>query len=252
LGSILRKQGELAAAEVHLTSLKRTWEDLDPRFNTLTVQQLRANSLQILGAVVAQLGRWDEATKLFQECVAAQQIVVDAVPWNPQLKYELAITIYDLGRVQIDRRQPAEALPWLQRAEPLLAQLDRENPQQVKFMVAYVTNLNTTAICATLVGQRELAGRALERLFQVFAAKPAAMWETNLELVLVHSRASLVRVHWLTEEKRTSEIPAILSQAREVVEQFTARVKPTPELKDLIAKIQAAEQAASPAGERLP
>ncbi|MCU0863409.1 MAG: hypothetical protein MUC36_06440, partial [Planctomycetes bacterium] len=50
---VLPAQGELAAAEVHLTSLKRTWEDLDPRFNTLTVQQLRANSLQILGAVVA-------------------------------------------------------------------------------------------------------------------------------------------------------------------------------------------------------
>jgi tetratricopeptide (TPR) repeat protein len=84
-----------------------------------------------LGGVLQTLGKWDEARSEFEQALDIRQKLVTQFPDVPAYQAELGGTYCNLGLLFLDRGQPADSVPWFDKAIATLTALHEKEPRDV-------------------------------------------------------------------------------------------------------------------------
>src|SRR5262249_29208495 len=84
-----------------------------------------------LGGLLNNLGKWDEAQVEYKQALDIRQKLATQFPDVPAYQVELGGTYCNLGLLSLDRGQPADSLPWLDKAIATLTALHEKEPRDV-------------------------------------------------------------------------------------------------------------------------
>jgi tetratricopeptide (TPR) repeat protein len=130
LGGLLGYLDKWEEARVEFGQARDAFEKLAAQFPAVPgYQQELARAHNNLGIVLSSLGKRDEARLEYEKSRDSFQKLAAQFPAVPRYKIELGRSYLNVGVLILEDAQPAESLPWLDRAVETLAAVREKAPQ---------------------------------------------------------------------------------------------------------------------------
>lgn len=225
VGAILNRMGKYPSAETKMNQVVRLIDEVPDAERSLYLRELEATTLQILGAAAAEQKKFDEAEKLFSLCAQAQKEIVNDLPWLQSAKHNLAMTQFNLGRLDFDRSKFETAIEKLEESERNSLELFNENPNAVEYVNTYANVKNIKAFCLAKLGQQKLAIANLNEMLQIIEPRMSSA-QTLSQVSLTYCRARIFLAQQLQSQKDFDGASKSLRKALETIENFEGDLSP--------------------------